>query len=109
MWKPTKNPKIEEMTKSFTDRALQLSRSPVKPCKNGFVDLANGTHTWTWIDPKYLRPATPEEIAAATRIYPKRGWLLREKRTGQVLRVEAERKVLVVRHDNLSRDTPEPL
>lgn len=35
MWKPTKNPKIEEMTKSFTDRALQLSRYPVKPEADG--------------------------------------------------------------------------
>jgi 5-methylcytosine-specific restriction endonuclease McrA len=34
MWKPTKNPKIEEMTKSFKDRALQLSRYPVKPDAN---------------------------------------------------------------------------
>jgi len=35
MWKPTKNPKIEEMTKSFKDRALQLSRYPVKPGPDG--------------------------------------------------------------------------
>ncbi len=35
MWKPTKNPKIEEVTKSFKDRALQLSCYPVKPEPDG--------------------------------------------------------------------------
>lgn len=35
MFKPTKNPKIEEMTKSFKDRALQLSHYPVIPTPEG--------------------------------------------------------------------------
>jgi hypothetical protein len=35
MWKETKNPKIEEITRSFKGRALQLSRYSVKPDENG--------------------------------------------------------------------------
>lgn len=35
MWKPTRNPKILEMTKSFTDRALKLSNYHVVPNEDG--------------------------------------------------------------------------
>lgn len=35
MWKPSKNPKIEEMTKSFKERALQLSHYKVIPEADG--------------------------------------------------------------------------
>lgn len=41
MWKPTKNPKILELTKSFKDRALQLSRS-MKP------DVVDGKRMCCW-------------------------------------------------------------
>lgn len=85
MFKTTKNPKIEEMTKSHTDRALQLSCYPV-------IALPDGRRMCLWCDEKELPKRNMKYCSAecSEAIY---AWAQPQKENGlHVLMVRQEWK-----------------